>query len=171
MTDVEYRSQFSLWAIMAAPLLAGNDIRTMSAYTRQTLTNRDVIAVDQDPRGVQGRVVWKNPSNDLQVWAKPLARQPDGSYARAVVLFNRMYNKKDITVTWADLGLTAGTITAVRDLWSGQDVPLQTSQNRTGYTQTGYTTSVVQHGVVVLKVVATQQPPCSPGTGTAWLLC
>jgi len=55
MTDTEYQSHFSLWAIMAAPLIAGNDIRSMSAATKNVLTNADVIAVDQDPLGAQGK--------------------------------------------------------------------------------------------------------------------
>ncbi|HZD03690.1 MAG TPA: glycoside hydrolase family 27 protein, partial [Longimicrobiales bacterium] len=89
MTMDEYRAHFSLWAIMAAPLMAGNDLRELTADNRRArayrdiLTNREVIAVDQDSLGIQGRLVQSYPS-ELQVWAKPLA---DGS--RAVVLFNR----------------------------------------------------------------------------------
>src|SRR5436190_10672238 len=83
MTEDEYRAHFSLWAVMAAPLLAGNDVRTMSAATRDILTNKEVIAVDQDSLGIQGMIV-ELPGPDLQVWAKPLA---DSS--RAVVLLNR----------------------------------------------------------------------------------
>jgi alpha-galactosidase len=54
LTDTEGRTHFSMWAILAAPLIAGNDLRSMSAATKATLTNSDVIAVDQDPLGIQG---------------------------------------------------------------------------------------------------------------------
>jgi alpha-galactosidase len=156
MTATEDRSQFSLWAIMAAPLLASNDLTKMTtgSATATTLLNTEVIAVDQDLLGVQGRVVKQDPSGNLQVWAKPLQpgpNDPPGAAVRAVVVFNRMYNKKDMTVTWADIGLT--NVTAVRDLWKHQPV--------TGYTMTGYTTTVIQHDVVVLRVVG--QPKCPPG--------
>src|SRR5260370_36180787 len=72
----------ALWAILAAPLLAGNDLRTMKAETRELLTNSEVIAVDQDPKGVQGHRVWEE--GPLEIWIKPLA---NGS--QAVGLFNR----------------------------------------------------------------------------------
>src|SRR5712691_3565878 len=83
MTDDEYRAHFSLWAVMAAPLIAGNDVRTLAAATRDILENREVLAVDQDSLGAQGTIVWERPP-ELQVWMKPLQ---DGS--RAVVLLNR----------------------------------------------------------------------------------
>ena len=151
MTDVEYRSQFSLWAMMAAPLLAGNDIRAMSAYTKETLTNSEVIAVDQDPLGVQGRVVRRNPSNDLQVWSRPLQPRVSeaGKAVWAVALFNRMYNRKEMTVIWRDLGLVDGSVVAVRDLWAHQDLALAQ------WSRTGYTVTVPQHGIIVLRVVGT----------------
>src|SRR5439155_17473086 len=83
MTDDEYRAHFSLWAIMAAPLMAGNDVRALSPATRDILTNPDVIAVDQDSLGVQGMLVREGPP-ELQVWAKPLK-----GGARALALLNR----------------------------------------------------------------------------------
>lgn len=148
MTDTEYRSQFSLWTIMAAPLLAGNDIGSMlpNSYTAATLTNTEVIAVNQDPLGIQGRMVSQNPSGDLQVWAKPLGAQ-SGSAVRAVVLFNRQHIQNYITVNWSDVGLTPGSITALRDLWAHQDL------NSSQYTQTSYRVAVPSHAVVVLRVV------------------
>src|SRR5436190_23635189 len=60
MTDDEYRAHFSLWSLMAAPLIAGNDVRAMSQATRDVLPNKDVIAVDQDSLGVQGKLVEEN---------------------------------------------------------------------------------------------------------------
>ena len=59
MTPTEYRAHFSLWAMMASPLMAGNDVAHMDETTRSILSNREVIAVDQDPLGVQGHRAWK----------------------------------------------------------------------------------------------------------------
>src|SRR5467141_4220524 len=78
----EYRTHMALWALLAAPLLAGNDLRSMTAETKELLTNSEVIAIDQDPKGQQGHRVWEE--GPLEIWVKPLA---DGS--QAVGLFNR----------------------------------------------------------------------------------
>jgi alpha-galactosidase len=137
MTDTEYQSHFSLWAIMAAPLIAGNDVRNMTAATKNILTNADVIAVDQDPLGVQGKPI--STSTTLEVWSKKLS----GDQTYAVVLFNRTAASAAITVTWTSLGMTATSAT-VRDLWSHTDL---------GATATQYTATVPSHGVVMLKVV------------------
>ncbi|MGH1559134.1 hypothetical protein ACRAWD_18525 [Caulobacter segnis] len=69
LTTTEYRSHFSLWALMAAPLIAGNDVANMDADTRDILLNKEVIAVNQDRLGVQGRRV--RDDGDLEVWSKP----------------------------------------------------------------------------------------------------
>jgi alpha-galactosidase len=137
MTAEEDRSHFSMWAMLAAPLLAGNDIRSMSATTTTTLTNTDVIAVDQDSVGAQGHVV-ATPATNLQVWSKTLS----GTNTRAVALFNRTGAAANITVTWTNLGLTGAS--TVRDLWAKQDL---------GSMSTQYTANVPSHGVVMLKVV------------------
>jgi alpha-galactosidase len=113
MTDTEYRAHFSLWAIMAAPLMAGNDLRAMTAATREVLLNREVIAIDQDAMGAQGtRVV---DDGDLEVWSKPLA---DGG--RAVALLNRGESASIVSASWGDVGL-AGPPAAVRDLWAHEN--------------------------------------------------
>ena len=137
MTDTEYQSHFSLWAIMAAPLIAGNDLTKMSAVTKNTLTNTDVIAVDQDSLGIQGKPI--STSTTLEVWSKKLS----GTQTYAVVLFNRTGASADISVTWSSLGMTATSAT-VRDLWSHTDL---------GSIATQYTATVPSHGVVMLKVV------------------
>jgi alpha-galactosidase len=137
MTDTEYQSHFSLWAIMAAPLIAGNDIRNMNAATKNILTNADVIAVDQDPLGIQGKPI--STSTTLEVWSKKLS----GDQTYAVVLFNRTAASAAITVTWSSLGMTSTSAT-VRDLWSHTDL---------GPTATQYTATVPSHGVVMLRVV------------------
>ncbi len=140
LTADEDRSHFSLWAMLAAPLIAGNDIRSMTAATQAILTNADVIAVDQDPLGIQGQVV-ATPATNLQIWSKPLA----GTNTRAVALFNRGTAAASITVRWTDIGISAGSAT-VRDLW--QHVAVGTFSD--SYTATG----VPAHGVVMLKITS-----------------
>lgn len=140
MTAAEYRTHFSLWAIMAAPLIAGNDIRTMSDETRDILTNREVVAVDQDSLGVQGWLA-AQPAPDLQVWMKPLR---DGS--RAVALVNRTEAAAEIAVEWSAIGLRPGAAT-VRDLWAHRDV---------GRVANRYAAPVPPHGVVMVRI--TGQP-------------
>ena len=115
MTTTEYRTHFSLWAIMAAPLIAGNDLRSMTPEIRDILTNKEAIAIDQDPLGRQGRRVWKD--GDLEVWAKPLK---DGD--RAVILLNRGGAEHEITVNWEQIGYPAHLSAAVRDLWAHKDL-------------------------------------------------
>jgi hypothetical protein len=107
-------AHFSLWSILSAPLIAGNDIRNMSPETLEILTNKEVIAVNQDPKGVQGTRYVKD--GRKEVWAKPLA---DGSFA--VVLFNRYLLPRNISFKWADLNLDWETA-QVRDLWKKQDL-------------------------------------------------
>lgn len=143
MTPDEYRAHFSLWAEMAAPLIAGNDVRAMldttsreTRITRSILLNKEVIAVDQDSLGAQGMVVWDYPP-ELQVWAKPLK---DGSVA--VVLFNRATVPSAITAPWGRIGIKTRTAT-VRDLWAHKDM---------GTAEGHYTATVPAHGVVMLRV-------------------
>ena len=134
MTDTEYRSHFSLWAILAAPLIAGNDLRSMRPATHNILTNKEVIAVNQDPLGREGTRVAKN--GDLEVWAKQLK---DGS--RAVVLLNRSASEQNITVAWEDLGYPDHLSAAVRDLWQHKDLGKFTGK---------FSASVASHAVVMV---------------------
>ena len=135
MTDDEYRAHFSLWAIMAAPLIAGNDVRAMSAATRDLLTNREVIAVDQDSLGAQGTLVSER-SPELQVWMKPLK---DGS--RAVVLFNRSSLQTVIAASWWRLRVHGPA--RVRDLWAHADLGTFTDR---------FSATVPAHGAVMVRV-------------------
>ncbi|MEO8909797.1 MAG: glycoside hydrolase family 27 protein [Gemmatimonadaceae bacterium] len=136
MTPDEYRAHMSLWAMQAAPLIAGNDLRTMSAETKSILTNPEVIAVDQDSLGVQGTLVSSGPP-DRQVWAKPLR---DGS--RAVVLLNRAASSDSINVSFrrADIHTDSAT---VRDLWRHVDL---------GRFRGSYTAVVPGHAAVMLRI-------------------
>ncbi|KAF1007270.1 MAG: Alpha-galactosidase A [Luteibacter sp.] len=114
MTDVEYRSHFSLWAIMASPLLIGTDLRTIKPEALQILLNKDVIAIDQDPLGVQGKQV--RDAGGIHVIVKPLK---DGGHAVAV--FNEGNAAKDVTVTPKEIGLKTGGSYTLRDLWTHTD--------------------------------------------------
>jgi alpha-galactosidase len=145
MTATEYRSHFSLWCIMAAPLIAGNDLRGMTQGTLDILTNTEAIAVDQDSAGIQGRRV--RDDGNLEVWMKPLGGYSTGT--KAVVLLNRGSSSANITVNWSEIGLNNEAAT-VRDLWAHQD--------KGSYTGS-YTANVAAHGVVMLKIVGTPAPP------------
>lgn len=113
MTFKEYRSHFSIWALMKAPLLIGCDVRNMTAETLELVSNKEVIAVNQDPLGVQGRKVYVEGLDDcLQVWAGPLSGQ-----RLAVVLWNRCSYTATVTAPWNALGLEPNTSVSVRDLW------------------------------------------------------
>lgn len=136
MTWDGYRAHFSLWAIMAAPLMAGNDLRRMDDSTRSILLNREVIAVDQDTWGVQGTLIWQQ-NGAFQVWMKPLA---DGS--RAVALFNRSGAPAEFGITLKRLGLPAQPAT-VRDLWAHAD---------RGTVDDRVRATVPAHGVVMVRV-------------------
>ncbi len=111
MTTTEYRTQFSLWAEMAAPLIAGNNVMAMSATTRSILTNTAVIAVDQDPLGKQGRPLASKGGH--WVLAKPLK---NGDCA--VVLFNQSGTPATISTTAARVGLGVATGYTLRNLWT-----------------------------------------------------
>jgi alpha-galactosidase len=136
MSASEYRSHFSLWSMLAAPLIAGNDLKTMAPEIKDILTNKEVLAVDQDVMGMQGRRVSKN--GDLEVWAKQLH---DGS--RAVVLFNRGANEAEISANWEELGYPSRLPATVRDLWNKKDLGKFTEK---------YSATVASHGVVMVRV-------------------
>src|SRR5256885_552847 len=116
MTDVEYRTHMSLWAVLAAPLMAGNDLRAMSAATRDILTAPEVVAIDQDALGRQGRRVTR--AATAEVWSRPLA---DGGYA--VLLLNRGEARANVHVRWEDVTSAKGSrVGQVRDVWERSDV-------------------------------------------------
>jgi len=137
MTADEDKSHFGMWAILAAPLITGNDITKMSAATKAILTNPDVIAVNQDPLGIQAQLI--SSTNSLETWSKVMS----GTNVRAVALFNRSGSAQSMSVTWTQIGLKAGAAT-VRDLYQQKDLGPFTDS----YTATG----VPSHGIVMLKV-------------------
>jgi alpha-galactosidase len=130
----ESRSHFALWALLGAPLMAGNDIRTMSADVSAVLRNPRLLAVNQDPLGAGGRRV--RDDGGTEVFAKPLS---DGSVA--VGLFNRGDTTATITTTPAQVGLSGGPFT-LTDLWTGG----------TSSTSGQISASVPAHGVAVYRV-------------------
>jgi alpha-galactosidase len=136
MTITEYRSHFSLWSILAAPLIAGNDLSNMSPEIHDILTNKDVISVDQDALGREGRRVRKD--GDLEIWAKEMA---GGN--RAAVLFNRSGSEQQVTLNWEDLGYPSHIPAAVRDLWQHKELGKFTGS---------FSATVPSHGVVMVTL-------------------
>jgi alpha-galactosidase len=136
LTESEQRSHFSLWAMLAAPLLAGNDVRTMSDQTRAILTNREVIAVDQDPLAVEG-----TPSpRDNRVLVKLLF---DG--AVAVALFNAADQPAAVATSASAVGLQDARCVTVRDLWTHTETTTAGDITRT----------VAPHDVAMLRISPT----------------
>ena len=136
MNEDEYRTHMSLWAILAAPLIAGNDLTKMTPYTVEMLTNREVLAVDQDPLGKQGfRVAQEGP---FEVWMKPMA---DGS--KVVGLFNRQRTVEQMTVDFSQIGIHGEA--NVRNVWLTKDV---------GTFQDKFSAYVPSHGVVLVRITA-----------------
>jgi len=133
-TDIEYRTHFSLWCMLAAPLMIGCDIANMDSATREILTNLEVIALNQDKLGRQG---WRaSRHGQAEVWKKPLA---DG--ALGVALFNRGDKQKTVRAHWSDLEISGRY--AIRDLWAHEDC---------GASDTEFSADVAPHGCVVLKL-------------------
>jgi alpha-galactosidase len=136
MSADEYRAHFSLWAMMASPLMAGNDVARMDAVTRSILLNKEVIAVDQDALGVQGRRVAHDAGGE--VWVKPL-----GGGAKALLLFNRGDRPLTIRATASQLGWPASLRARVRDLWTHRDLPRWSG---------AISATVEPHGVAMFRI-------------------
>jgi len=136
MTTTEYRSHFSLWAMLAAPLMAGNDLGTMKPEIGEILMNKEVIAVDQDTLGKQGKRVRHEVDQDIFV--KPLQ---DGGAAVAMV--NRGKQEQKITLTWSDAGFSPDQAVAIRDLWQHKDL---------GTFKTSFTVPVPSHGTLMIRM-------------------
>lgn len=139
LTYEENKSHFTLWCLIKAPLLLGNDLRDMEDLTLEIISNPEVIALNQDPLGVQG---YKRSSKDgqdgLDVWAGPLFQ---GHVA--VVLFNRSLRPANITATWDDIGVSPMSLFIVRDLWAHQDLGVRSNR---------VTALVESHGVVAFRL-------------------
>jgi len=134
MTNVEYQTHMGLWAMLSAPLLAGNDLRNMTPAIHDILTNKEVIAIDQDKLGDQGRRFSKDGGGEA--WYKQLA---NGDLA--VGLFNRSEGMESVVAQWEILGLKGKH--KVRDLWTHTDL---------GSFRDGYSAAVQAHGVILLRI-------------------
>jgi len=134
MEAQEYRMHISLWCLLSAPLFAGNDLTKMSEETLATLTNPEVIAIDQDRSGVEGHRVYAE--GPVEVWVKPLA-----GGGKAVGLFNREQGTVKVTIRFTDIGIAGKA--AVRDLWQHQDL---------GVYGNSFAADVPQHGVVLIRI-------------------
>jgi alpha-galactosidase len=133
MSHEEYVTHMTLWCLLAAPLLAGNDLTRATPRDMAILLNKEAIAVDQDPKGVQGHRV--SAEGPLEVWAKPLA---DGSVA--VGFFSRAA-AFPVKVNFKDLGLSGSV--HVRDLWQYKDL---------GTFEGEFTAQVPRHGAVLVRI-------------------
>ena len=136
-SNIEYRTHFSMWAMLASPLLTGTDVRELDPYTLETLTNREVIAINQDPLGLQAKKV--KDAGDLEIYAKPLS---DGSWA--VALLNRNGTTAIMELDWKkDLGLEWDKVT-IRDLWKHESEQMEADT---------YSAEVIGHEAKILKVI------------------
>jgi alpha-galactosidase len=134
MTEDEYKTHMSLWVLLAAPLLAGNDLSKMTETDKSILMNKEAIAIDQDSLGKQGDRLYE--SADLDVWTKPLS----GGRV-AVGLFNRSWSVRDVSVDLAMIGFKNGA--TIRDVWKQADV---------GHKSGVYSQSLPKHGSALLIV-------------------
>lgn len=147
LSEAQNRSLFSLWCVMASPLMAGNDVRGMTPETIAVLTNLEAIAVNQDPLGVQGRIVWDD--GNISLWAgKPLF---DGS--RAALLFYQGRYKAQQKILWEEIGFKAEDSLYVRDLWKHET---------TGPFKGGVTLTAEPNGVSFIRVSKSGEFPIPP---------
>ena len=150
LTLGEDRVHFSMWCILAAPLIAGNDIRNMSEEIESVLTNRDVIAVDQDSLGVQGFKFISN--GEIEVWFKPLV---NGDWAMCVL--NRSSSTQKFSFDWSreyisdDLSKRKTDFNEItynlKNLWTGKDA---------GTTQQLLNSEIPSHDVLMLRLSPVQ---------------
>jgi alpha-galactosidase len=134
MSADEYLTHMTFWSILAAPLIAGNDLRHMTPETRDILTNPEVIAIDQDPLGKQGRRIRKQ--GEVEIWMRPLA-----GGAVAIAILNLGTGDASITTRWKDVGIPA--VQRVRDLWARRDLPRDSAS---------YSATVKAHGAVLIRL-------------------
>jgi alpha-galactosidase len=134
MTTDEYKTHMSLWVILAAPLLAGNDLSKMTDTDKSILMNKEAVAIDQDALGKQGDRLYQ--SGDFDVWTKPLS---NGRVA--VGLFNRSWDNHEVSVDLSEIGFKSGA--NLRDVWKQQDLGRHTGV---------FTDVIPKHGVTLLIV-------------------
>jgi alpha-galactosidase len=133
MSNIEYRTHMTLWAVLAAPLLAGNDPRSMTPEIRDILTNREVVAIDQDRLGHQGAKALQMAT--VEAWTRPLE-----DTSTAIAVFNRGNNPQHVSLTWSELGVKVPA--HLRDPWSHTDLPVNAA---------GIEADIPSHGSVLLR--------------------
>jgi alpha-galactosidase len=146
MTPAEDRTHFSMWCMLAAPLIAGNDLRKMSPQTTAILTDKELVAVDQDPLGAEA--IKYSDKDSLEIWAKPLQ---GGDWA--VCFLNRSVGAKKVSFDWAKESITddvankaldtRSTVYGLYDLWQKKTV---------GKTSGIFSASIPSHDIVVLRL-------------------
>lgn len=141
MTETEDRTHFTLWCMMNSPLLAGNDLRSMSPATLAILTHPELIALNQDPLAYQARRL--RDDGDTELWAKPLVETDSGDVA--VTLLNRGKESATISFDLAEVGMDATGAYVIRDLWERKNLDTASRQPRQSFT-------VPSHGVVALRI-------------------
>lgn len=141
LTPSEQYSYMSLWCLMSAPLFLSSDMSRLDEFTLNILCNSEVIEVNQDPAGIQGRPIVINREAGYEVWMKPLS---DGDIA--IGIFNRDEITQSITVRWSELGLSGPF--GVRDIWRQKEI---------GVFNESFTSEVARHGVSLIRVKATKR--------------
>jgi len=136
----ESRAQFSLWCVLAAPLMAGNDVRTMSKTIKDILTNREVIALDQDPLGKQGYQFMTHPGKEI--WVKECSNGEWG-----VCFLNAGESALRLHIKWSHLSFLKGDY-RIRDLWLKKDL---------GMSDKDFTAEIAPHDVVLVKLSPVRQ--------------
>jgi len=137
MTYEEDKAHFSMWCMMVSPLLAGNDLRSMSSETIEILTNKEVIALNQDPACIQAERIVKD--GTTEIWLKPLGKK-DGK-TKAIAVFNR--GESPITYILKPEILNVSKIAKIRDLWQHKNL---------GKFGKGISAKVPKHGILVLRI-------------------
>ncbi|PVI05753.1 glycoside hydrolase family 27 protein [Periconia macrospinosa] len=146
LSDIEYRTHFSLWALAASPLLIGANVAKLSEYNLATLSAKEIIAVNQDPLGAPMFLQWSAPDNSTQIYAKALS-----GGAMAIALLNRGGTPAMITVSMREHLTVPWDVYKLRDLWKGQD---------RGPYDIPFTTEVRSHEAKVYRV---EQVACTVG--------
>jgi hypothetical protein len=144
LTELQNRAHMSLWAISGGPLLIGADLTQLTVPDLTTLTNADVVRIDQDSLGLQSVKV-AEPAPGLEVWAKPLSTSGE----RAVLLLNRTAAPAQIALLWRDLGLREDSSATARDVWAQKDL---------GEFPSSYSATVPVQDVVLLLVLGSEGP-------------
>lgn len=139
MSYEEDKTHFTMWCFMNSPLLAGNDLRKMSKETIEILTNKEVIALNQDKGFYQGRRLKVDEKSGLEIWEKKLDKDHKG---KAIVLYNPTGKEISYSLKTNEIGLNKNVV--LRDLWAHKDLG-KLSQNSNF--------SIPKHGVVCLKVI------------------